>query len=51
MAFLFLVPVFKTTAQISFDFGADIMSRYIWRGLDLGGPGPSIQPFAQWHQF
>ena len=27
-----------------FQIGADIMSRYIWRGLNLGGPGPSIQP-------
>ncbi|HTX89449.1 MAG TPA: hypothetical protein VMC08_10700 [Bacteroidales bacterium] len=27
-----------------FQFGADFMSRYIWRGLNLGGPGPSIQP-------
>jgi len=24
--------------------GADLMSRYIWRGLNLGGAGPSIQP-------
>jgi len=28
----------------SFQFGADFMSRYIWRGLDLGGKSPSIQP-------
>ena len=27
-----------------FQIGADLMSRYIWRGLDLGGSGPSIQP-------
>ena len=27
-----------------FQIGADIMSRYIWRGLNLGGTGPSIQP-------
>lgn len=25
-------------------FGADLMSRYIWRGVDLGGESPSIQP-------
>lgn len=24
--------------------GADLMSRYIWRGIDLGGESPSIQP-------
>jgi len=27
-----------------FQFGADFLSRYIWRGLNLGGAGPSIQP-------
>jgi hypothetical protein len=26
-------------------FGADLMSRYIWRGLDAGGDSPSLQPF------
>lgn len=26
------------------DASADIMSRYIWRGLNLGGSSPSIQP-------
>jgi len=26
-------------------FGADLMSRYIWRGVDLGGESPSLQPF------
>jgi len=25
-------------------FGADLMSRYIWRGVDLGGESPNIQP-------
>lgn len=34
-------------AQPTFDFGADLMSRYIWRGLDVGGQGPSIQPFME----
>jgi hypothetical protein len=32
----------KCTAD--FQIGADLMSRYVWRGLDLGGAGPSIQP-------
>lgn len=27
-------------------FGTDIFNRYIWRGLDLGGKSPSIQPYA-----
>lgn len=26
------------------DISADLMSRYIWRGLNLGGSSPSIQP-------
>jgi hypothetical protein len=30
--------------RADFQIGADIMSRYIWRGLNLGGTGPSIQP-------
>ena len=25
-------------------FGTDLMSRYIWRGVDLGGNSPSFQP-------
>lgn len=27
-----------------FDIKADLMSRYVWRGCDLGGESPSIQP-------
>ncbi len=27
-----------------FSFNADIMSRYVWRGINLGGNAPSIQP-------
>ena len=36
----------QTSKKFSADFqvGADFMSRYIWRGLNLGGTGPSIQP-------
>ncbi len=25
-------------------FGTDIYSRYIWRGINLGGESPSLQP-------
>ncbi len=28
-------------------FGADLMNRYIWRGVDLGGNSPSIQPWLE----
>lgn len=31
-------------AQSALSFSGDLMSRYIWRGLDLGGPSPCIQP-------
>jgi hypothetical protein len=34
----------QARSQATVSFGADLMSRYIWRGLDLGGPSPSIQP-------
>ncbi|HPT09867.1 MAG TPA: hypothetical protein PL087_05610 [Bacteroidales bacterium] len=27
-----------------FQIGSDFLSRYIWRGINLGGAGPSIQP-------
>lgn len=28
-------------------FGADVMSRYIWRGINVGGNSPSIQPWMK----
>jgi hypothetical protein len=31
-------------SKSSLDLSADIVSRYIWRGLNLGGSSPSIQP-------
>ncbi|MDR0790421.1 MAG: hypothetical protein LBO06_06465 [Bacteroidales bacterium] len=38
---------FSTSAQeSSFTTGADFQSRYLWRGLQLGGNTPSIQPAA-----
>ncbi len=43
---LVLVPVKNVKAQDEdspFSVGADIMSRYVWRGLDYGA-APSIQP-------
>jgi len=30
--------------KINFDASVDLMSRFIWRGLNLGGSSPSIQP-------
>lgn len=28
--------------------GADVVSRYVWRGLNLGGSSPHIQPFIEY---
>ncbi len=36
----------NSTAQ-KLEFGADLFNRYIWRGLDLGGKSPSIQPWLK----
>ncbi len=30
-------------------FGADVMSRYIWRGVNLGGSSPSLQPWIKYN--
>jgi len=30
-------------------FGADVMSRYIWRGVNLGGSSPSLQPWVKYN--
>jgi hypothetical protein len=27
--------------------GADLVSRYVWRGINLGGPTPAVQPYAE----
>lgn len=34
----------QKTCSAKVDFSTDIVSRYIWRGLNLGGSSPSIQP-------
>ncbi|HBX52390.1 MAG: hypothetical protein A2275_06160 [Bacteroidetes bacterium RIFOXYA12_FULL_35_11] len=44
-----MIPVFlyaqeETEESSPIEFGADLMSRYIWRGCDLGGKSPSLQP-------
>jgi len=41
---LFSAGLNQVRSQATVSFGADLMSRYIWRGLDVGGPSPSIQP-------
>ncbi|MFZ4707647.1 MAG: TorF family putative porin [Bacteroidales bacterium] len=46
-----LVPLFikplsaqEKTSKSKLDISADVVSRYVWRGLNLGGSSPSIQP-------
>lgn len=34
-------------AQAQFSLGTDVMSRYVWRGMDLGA-SPSIQPYVEY---
>lgn len=31
---------------LNFDVGADLASRYVWRGTQFGGNSPSIQPYT-----
>ncbi len=37
----------ENTTNSPFSAGADLMSRYIWRGVNLGGSSPSIQPYIE----
>jgi hypothetical protein len=34
------------TSSVNFDFGADLVSRYVWRGTQFGGASPALQPGA-----
>lgn len=36
------------TFKSNLDLGSDFKSRYIWRGINLGGNTPSIQPFIEY---
>ena len=44
--FITILFVSYASAQ-EFSLGADIFNRYIWRGLDLGGKSPNIQPWIK----
>lgn len=52
-AFLFLISTLSLYSQSNspIQFGADLMSRYIWRGVDLGGNSPSVQPWIEYNLF
>ena len=45
IVFVFLTAYGITSAQ-EFTLGVDLFNRYVWRGLDLGGKSPSVQPYA-----
>jgi len=34
----------KTSNKVKVEFGADLYSRYVWRGTQFGGNSPSLQP-------
>lgn len=36
-----------TNEESPWSVGADFVSRYIWRGVNLGGSSPSIQPYVE----
>jgi hypothetical protein len=43
---LLLLCTFVMAKSQELSLGVDLFNRYIWRGLDLGGKSPSIQPYA-----
>ena len=46
MVLLFIKPLSaqEKTSKSKLNISADLVSRYVWRGLNLGGSSPSIQP-------
>ena len=53
LTILLLAPVFKIQSQeeskecpADINVGVDLMSRFIWRGMNFGGSSPSIQPYT-----
>lgn len=41
----FLIFIHSRAQELT--FGGDFLNRYVWRGLDLGGKSPSIQPWIK----
>ena len=37
----------QVSSTVSLDLGADIVSRYVWRGQQFGGSSPNIQPYVE----
>ncbi|HOP49959.1 MAG TPA: hypothetical protein PK887_04985 [Ignavibacteriales bacterium] len=50
VAFFMFLVVFLAFSQeqslVSFNYGADVVSRYIWRGMEFGENTPHIQPWG-----
>ena len=50
--FLFTGSLFAqeeaTSEESPWSVGADFVSRYIWRGVNLGGSSPSVQPYLEY---
>lgn len=38
----------EVTSNSNLTIGADVVSRYVWRGLNLGGGSPHVQPFIEY---
>lgn len=51
LVFVALLSITAMNAQegsgTSVDLGLDVQSRYVWRGLQLGGNSPSLQPYVE----
>ncbi|HOM65521.1 MAG TPA: hypothetical protein PK591_06860 [Ignavibacteriales bacterium] len=49
LLFVLTVSIFlfaQEKSLVNFDFGADVVSRYVWRGMELGYNTPHIQPWG-----
>lgn len=42
--FLVVQVLAQDSKGVEFNVGADVMSRYVWRGTQFGGASPSLQP-------
>lgn len=49
LAIMLAIPGWLTAqTETSLNAGVDLMSRYVWRGMNLGGSSPSIQPTLEY---
>ena len=46
LSLLILLVISNIITAQEFGLGFDLFNRYVWRGLDLGGKSPNIQPWA-----